>query len=344
MTVLLGLSGGVDSGTAALLLREAGHEVRGCTLLVRPEDTDSVPAAKSLADFLHIPFSVLDVTQEFARTVMADFLAEYAAGRTPNPCVLCNKSIKFPSLLRRADAEGCDFIATGHYARIARSGSRLAVAKGKDPAKDQSYMLWRLPQETLARTLFPLGEYTKSEIRALAQEKGLPCARSKESQDICFIPDGKYTEFLAAHGNPLPAGTFTDTEGKTLGAAKNQACYTIGQRRGLGIACGQLMYVTAKDAERNRVVIAPKPPTVREVTAKNLNFMAGAAADFERPQSLTVRLRYTPKEFPCTAFLTDADTLQISLADETPAPAAGQSAVLYDGDVIVAGGIIGNEK
>lgn len=339
-SVLLGMSGGVDSGTCAWLLREAGYRVTGATLVVQREGSDPVPPARAVADALGIPHRAIDCADAFTQTVKADFLAEYAAGRTPNPCVVCNHGIKFPFLLRAADEAGCDWIATGHYARIVRYGSRLAVARGRDAGKDQSYMLWRLPQETLARTIFPLGERTKAEIRTLAAEHGLPCAATGESQDICFLPDGDYAAFLAAHGVPLTAGTFVDPEGRVLGPAKNQACYTIGQRRSLGIACGTTMYVTAKDAARNVVTIAPQPPLCSRVTASRLNFMAGAPGDFASPRRLTVRLRYTPKEFVCGAEMTAPDELTIRLTEPVRSPACGQSAVLYDGDAVVCGGII----
>lgn len=335
------MSGGVDSSAAAYLLGQSGYRVRGVTFLMHrvPGAPDPGEAAAAVCRALGIAHETLDASAEFAASVIADFRREYEAGRTPNPCVVCNRTIKFPMLCRAADAYGASTIATGHYARIVKCGSRYAVARAADPTKDQSYMLWQLPQETLARLVLPLGDYTKVQIREIARAAALPSAATKDSQDICFIPDGDYTAFLAALGVSLAPGEFVDEAGTVLGQAKNQACYTIGQRRGLGIALGQHMFVTSRDASANRVTISPRDPLARIVYASDVSMMGASAADLGSPRRLSVKLRYTRAEFPCTAIL-EGDRMQVRLDAATRAPAPGQSLVLYDGDTVVAGGIV----
>ncbi len=338
--IFLAMSGGVDSSTAAHLLMQAGYAVRGITLQMFPEGDAPVIAAAQVCRALGIPHISADVSEAFAAAVIADFRREYAAGRTPNPCVVCNREIKFPLLLKEADriTPGAP-VATGHYARIVRCGDRFAVAKGADPAKDQSYMLWQLPQTTLARLQLPLGEYRKEEIRSIAAAAHLPGASAGDSQDICFIPDGDYVGYLRRTGMELPAATFVDEAGKILGTAKNQACYTIGQKRGLGIALGQPMYVRTRDAAGNRVTISPRDPMGKVVYAAQIRYMAAAPGDLDSPCRLSVKLRYARNEFPCTAHA-EGDRLIIETDDPVRAPAPGQSAVLYDGDTVVAGGLI----
>ncbi len=341
MKILTALSGGVDSAAAAHLLREAGYDVRGVSFKMHetPGGEDPTERARAVADAMGIPFIAADVTADFCRLVIADFIAEYKAGRTPNPCVVCNRTVKFPFLTDYADRLEIDRCATGHYARILRVGDRYTVGRAADSRKDQTYMLWGLSQETLRRLVLPLGEYTKEQIREIAREADLPAAGSKESQDICFIPHGDYTAYLREAGVPLPDGIFTDEAGAVLGKSKNQACYTVGQRRGLGIALGQYMYVSKKDAANNRTVLTPADPHARTVRAAGINFLAAAPGDLTSPRKLTVKLRYTRAEHACEAW-TEGDTLTVRLAEPVRAPAAGQSLVLYDGDSVVAGGII----
>ena len=339
--VALAMSGGVDSSLSARLLMEAGYDVCGVTFLVHHDPAMTPPSvgAEAVCRSLGIPLTVLDIAEEFAAAIKANFVAEYAAGRTPNPCVICNRMIKFPYLLRFADEVGCGRAATGHYARLIRCGSRIAVAKAADPLKDQSYMLWQLPQETLSRLVFPLGEYTKEQVRQMAEAAGIPGAKTKDSQDICFIPHGDYTKVLAEAGMDLTPGQFVDENGNVLGQSKNQACYTVGQRRGLGIALGRHMFVTARDAERNRVTISPTDPYGKTVYAEDVRYMAAAPGDLDSPRRLSVKLRYARAEFPCTAVV-DGDRLRVDLDEPARAPSPGQSLVLYDGDAVVAGGVI----
>jgi len=338
------MSGGVDSSVCAALLRDAGYDVHGVTFRMHrcPGTADPGEAAALVCRTLGIPHETVSAEAAFSASVMENFCREYVAGRTPNPCVVCNREIKFPFLLRYADSLGGECpAATGHYARIVRSGSRWAVAKAADAAKDQSYMLWQLPQSVLARMLFPLGTYTKPEIRQIAAERGLPGASAGDSQDICFIPDGDYTAFLQNSGLALPGGEFVDEAGNTLGRSRNQACYTVGQRRGLGIALGQYMYVRERQPDANRVVITPNDPHARSVRASSVVCMAAAPGDLDSPRRLTVKLRYARSEFACTAQMRDG-VLCVTTDEAVRAPAPGQSLVLYDGDTVVAGGIIEN--
>ncbi len=335
--VAVGMSGGVDSAVCACLLKEMNYAPHGVSLLMYGE-TDN-PRARQVAEALGIPFSLFDVRAPFCASVIRDFTDEYTCGHTPNPCITCNRTVKFPSLADFADAHGIEAIATGHYARVKKIGSRYTVSCAADVNKDQTYMLWGLPQEILARLLLPLGVYTKTQIREIAAARGFSCAQAKESQDICFIPDGDYAAFLEREGVPLPDGTFVDDTGATIGSAKNQACYTIGQKRGLGLSVGHPMYVTARDAERNRVHVAPASPQARTVFAERMNFLAAAPHDLEKPTRLAAKVRYTRQTYPCTAFV-EGDRLTVHFDEPLRAPSAGQSVVLYDGEDVALGGII----
>lgn len=338
-SIAVALSGGVDSAVTALLLREEGFSPYGVSFRMHGGAEDPTVSAAGVAASLGIPFLAVDARADFQRYVTDSFAAEYAAGRTPNPCVTCNRTVKFPALAAAADGLGIGLLATGHYARVKKVGSRFTVARAADRTKDQTYMLWSVPQEILARLRLPLGDYTKPQIREIAAAHGLPAASARDSQDICFIPDGDYKAYLAGCGLPMPPGTFVSEDGCVLGPSKNQAAYTVGQRRGLGIALGRHMYVVSRDAAANRTVLSQSDPYARTVTAADVRFLAADGADFAVPRRCTVKLRYTKAEFPCSAVF-DGEALTVRLDEPCRAPAPGQSLVLYDGDDVIAGGII----
>ena len=335
--LIIGMSGGVDSSAAAYLSLEKGYSVTGVTHIVCG-DGSAAKSAEALCADIGIPHITLDLREEFRRDVMEYFVSSYEAGVTPNPCVMCNKKIKFPYLFSEAGEDG--YVATGHYARIEKCGSRLAVKRGRDASKDQSYVLWSLTQEQLARIEFPLGDLTKTEVREIAREAGLPCAESKESQDICFIPDGNYRAFIEDfRGRPIEKGTFVSEDGKILGANEGHICYTPGQGSGLGIALGHKVFVLSKDASNNTVTLGERDGVMKkEVKAKSVSFMA--AEDLPSPERLTAKIRYGKKDAAATVYRSGEDEITALFDEAVFAPAAGQSLVVYDGDVIVCGGII----
>ncbi len=335
--LIIGMSGGVDSSAAAYLSLGKGYSATGVTHVVCGDGADA-KSAEALCAGIGIPHITLDLREEFRREVMEYFVSSYEAGATPNPCVMCNKKIKFPYLFSQAGEDGR--VATGHYARVGKCGSRLAVKRGRDGSKDQSYVLWPLTQEQLARIEFPLGEYTKAEIREIAREAGLPCAESKESQDICFIPDGNYRAFIEDfRGRPIEKGAFVSEDGKVLGANDGHICYTPGQGSGLGIALGHKVFVLSKDASNNTVTLGEREGVMKkEVKAKSVSFMA--ADDLPSPERLTAKIRYGKKDSAATVYRSGEDEITAVFDEPVFAPAAGQSLVVYDGDVIVCGGTI----
>ena len=335
--LIIGMSGGVDSSAAAYLSLEKGYDVTGVTHVVCGDGASAASAA-ALCGAMGVPHKTLDLREEFRREVMEYFVSSYEAGETPNPCVMCNKRIKFPYLFGEAGDDG--EVATGHYARIEKCGSRLAVRRGRDRSKDQSYVLWSLTQEQLSRIEFPLGEYTKTEVREIARKAALPCADSKESQDICFIPDGDYRAFIESfRGKPIEKGTFVSGDGRVLGPNEGHICYTPGQGSGLGIALGHKVFVQSKDAANNTVTLGDREGVMKkEVKAKNVSFMA--ADDLPSPERLTAQIRYGKREAAATVFRSGEDEITALFDEPVFAPAAGQSLVVYDGDVIVCGGIM----
>jgi tRNA-specific 2-thiouridylase len=342
MRVLLAMSGGVDSAAAAALVLRAGHTAEGCTLRLTgtAEEAREIDRAAESAKTLGIPHTVLDLCGEFYREVILPFAEAYRAGRTPNPCVLCNREIKLGALYRYARERGFDRIATGHYARTVSEGGRTLLCRGLDAAKDQSYMLSLLSGEVLSHLLLPLGELTKAEARAIAEECGLAAARAGESQDICFIPDGDRVGFLERlWGGPAPTGHFVDADGNILGTHRGLSHYTVGQHKGLGIALGRVRYVTRLCGERLEVTLGDEADLYkREVYLPALHLIAG-----ERPTApyrATAKLRYRQTDAPVTVY-PEGEGARLVFDEPQRAPAPGQTAVLYCGDRVLGGGEIG---
>ena len=348
------MSGGVDSSVAAAMLKEKGYEIIGVTMQVWPQDAplpqgesgccslSAVNDARRVADILEIPHYVMNFRDEFEEKVIADFIANYMGGRTPNPCIVCNKEIKFKSLLSKARALEADYVATGHYARIDydTDRGRYLLRKGIDRGKDQSYVLYNLTQEQLGRTLFPLGPFTKDEIRSEADRLGLPVASKPESQEICFIPDDDYRRFIKERvGSKIKPGNFVDREGKVIGRHRGYSNYTIGQRKGLGLALGYPAYVVGIDVEKNTVIIGTEEDIFhRELVVEDNNYIA-----FERlegPLQALVKIRYKAEEAPAEIAPLEGGRVKVKFDEPQRAITPGQSAVYYEKDVVLGGGII----
>lgn len=340
------VSGGVDSAVALLLLKNKGYSVEGITmrafgneLVPNASDNDS-DDAKKLCDLLGVPHHLIDLSEEFREHVVGDFVSAYANGETPNPCIVCNRYIKFGFLADRARSLGADKYATGHYVKVSNQGERRVITRAEDKIKDQSYMLWALSQEQIRDFIAPLGEYTKDEVRAVAEENGFSVANKGDSQDICFIPDGDYRAFLdRIVGNTDKNGDFVLKNGKKLGIHQGQRCYTIGQRKGLGIAYTEPLYVIGRDIDKNQIILGRNEDlfTTRFVV-KNASF---SACDFPKSDmSCETRIRYRAPFVGST--LTPLGEGRILVVTDTPVRAvtAGQSAVFYDGDTLLGGGII----
>lgn len=355
--VLVGMSGGVDSSVAAALLCEAGYEVIGVTLNVWPERDPmqalveradaccalgAVEDARRVAAHLGIPYYVLNFKDFFQQRVMADFVAEYARGRTPNPCIRCNQFVKFDALLARAVALGADYVATGHYARVdydAATG-RWRLLRAVDRQKDQSYVLYVMGQERLARTLFPLGAMTKAETRAVAERLGLLTAAKPESQEICFVPTNNYRDYLAeAAPATRRAGAVVDQAGRQLGTHQGIAYYTVGQRKGLGLAVGEPLYVLDLQPDSNRVVVGPRAALgAHGCLIEAVNHVALAAVD--GPMPAQARIRAHADEVACTLTPADDGRLAVRFAAPQRAVTPGQALVCYADDVVLLGGTI----
>lgn len=340
MKVLIAMSGGVDSAATAALILEAGHTAEGCTLRLSGTEREEAELARAAAsaEVLGIPHRVLDLREEFAREVIRPFAEAYAQGRTPNPCILCNKKIKLGALYRYAMAEGFDAIATGHYARIEMKDGHPHLLRALDGAKDQSYVLYTLTEEVLAHTLLPLGGITKREARAIAERYGLASARAEESQDICFVPNGRYAEVVeGVLGTPIPEGNYVDSEGHILGRHRGITHYTIGQHKGLGIALGRVRYVTRIDAARGEVTLGDEEDLfTREVRLCDVHFIGDVPTS---PIPVTAKLRYRQRDVSATLIPEEGGgRLLTDLPVRAPAP--GQSAVLYDGERVLGGGTI----
>lgn len=350
------MSGGVDSSVALLLLHRQGYQVAGATMKLwdfsevggdirhdgRCCNLEMLDNARSVCAGLGVPHYVFDFTQPFKQTVIENFVAEYRAGRTPNPCVLCNTEMKWSLFLRRALEIGCEYIATGHYARSGYDAQtkRFYIRRGVDTTRDQSYALWGIEQEALAKTLLPLGELAKTETRRLAAEAGFKTAQTPDSMEICFIADNKYERFIREWtGEEFPEGDIVDDSGRVVGRHKGIPFYTIGQRKGLGIANPTPLYVQAIDPQSNRIVVGDQDCLDRqEMVISCVNWVSWPPT--EKPFVGEVQIRYQHKPRQATITPVDENKLSILFESSQRAITPGQSAVIYDGDTVVAGGII----
>ena len=349
---MIAMSGGVDSSVAAWLMKRDGYDCMGVTMrLFAGEDScerkghtccslDDVEDARSVARQLGIPYFVFNFTEDFGTQIMDRFVCAYENGFTPNPCIDCNRYMKFEKLMKRAKELDYDYVVTGHYARIEEQDGKFLLKKAIDEKKDQSYVLYSLTQEQLAHTLFPLGGMTKPQIREMAEEQGLINARKHDSQDICFVPDGDYAGFIERYtGKSFEPGNFVDQEGHVLGQHKGIICYTIGQRKGLGIAFGYPVFVTEIRPETNEVVLgSDKDVYTNRLYANQLNFMA--LSDIEEPVRLKAKIRYSHAGSCCTVRRTGADEICCEFEEPVRAVTPGQAVVLYDGDYVAGGGVI----
>lgn len=347
-TVVVGMSGGVDSSVAAYLLKEQGYHVIGVTMhLFDTEDTNSccgitgVEDARRVAATLGIPFYVMNFKEEFQTEVMDYFVKEYEAGRTPNPCIACNRYIKWEALLEKSRMIGADYLATGHYARVKQlANGRYAICHSKTDRKDQTYALYNLTQEQLKHTLMPVGEYEKEQIREIAKEQNLLVANKPDSQDICFVPDGDYAGFICrSTGRQPEKGNFVGTDGTIYGEHKGILHYTVGQRKGLGISFGKPMYVVAVRSDTNEVVLGEEEELFSTtLTADHMNYMG--AASFAPGQKMLAKIRYSHKGEMCHVIAAEGDRVKVEFEHPVRAITPGQAIVFYDGEVVLGGAAI----
>lgn len=337
--VLVAMSGGVDSSAAAAVLLEKGYDVEGAIMLLSPcDDGSAVNDAKYVADKLKIKLHVFDFRDEFKSNVIADFSKTYCKGMTPNPCVICNKKIKFGVFLDKALEMGFDLIATGHYAKIEQNKERYSLYR-TNSAKDQTYVLYNLNQRILKHVIFPLSEIEdKTYVRNLAQKLCPKVAAKPDSQEICFIPDDDYSGFIKSQGVEMPQGNFVDLNGNVLGTHKGIFNYTVGQRKGLGISLGKPQFVVKIDTQRNEVVLGDNSDTFSTaLEASELNFISGATP--EAPVKLTAKVRYSAKDVPVTLAVTDG-IAKVEFDSPERAITPGQAIVFYDNDEVIGGGTI----
>jgi len=344
---LIAMSGGVDSSVAAWLLLEQGYDCVGAMMKLYDGESESgccslsdAEDARAVADRLGIPFYVFNFTDTFTEHVIDRFINAYQGGMTPNPCIDCNRYLKFERFLKRAEDLGLDSIATGHYARVQTEGGRHLLKKGADESKDQSYVLYAMTQRQLSATLFPLGGLTKSQVREIALEQGFLNAKKRDSQDICFAPDGDYAKFIEEHtGAEFETGLFIDFDGNILGKHRGIVHYTVGQRRGLGLSAEAPLYVCALNPEENAVVVGTDDQLFTQTLhARDINLIPVDKLD--APMRASAKIRYKHQEQPATVWQTGDDTLRVEFDEPQRAITKGQAVVLYDGDVVIGGGTI----
>lgn len=349
--VIIAMSGGVDSSVSAFLMKKKGFDCIGATMKLYDNDEigisrektccslDDIEDARSVARRLSMPYYVFNFKEEFEEKVIKKFISTYENGGTPNPCIDCNRYLKFEKLFQRMNELDYDYVVTGHYARIEEKDGWFYLKKAVDDTKDQSYVLYSLTQFQLSHILFPLGEYTKNEIRDIAEAQGFLNARKKDSQDICFVPDGDYTSFIERYtGRTYPAGDFVDINGNAIGRHQGIIRYTNGQRKGLGVAFGRPMYVAGKDVEKNTVTLCTNAELFsKELKAVDFNWLI---PNPDREIKCLARVRYNMKEQPATVYRNDDNTVKVLFDEPQRAITKGQAVVLYDGDVVLGGGTI----
>lgn len=351
--VVVAMSGGVDSSVAAALLVQQGYEVIGMMMRLWSEPgrganaplnrcctPDQMADARRVADKLDIPFYVVDVQDHFRKTIVQFFIDEHARGRTPNPCIECNRQIRFSYLLDRARALGADYLATGHYARIRRGAQGYELLKAIDESKDQSYVLHVLSQEDMAHVLFPVGEFTKDEVRTMAREFDLPVASKQESMDLCFLGDGDYRRFLSEYAaDSVKPGPIVSQDGEELGRHEGLMFYTIGQRKGLGISVGQPIYVLRKDVARNALVVGTRDELGRsELLARDVSWLSGTPPN--DPVRAEVKIRYKARPATATVIPLPDGRARVRFDDHVFGATSGQGVTFYDGELCLGGGLI----
>lgn len=349
---LIAMSGGVDSSVAAFLTKSNGYDCVGCTMkLYYNEDIgiskahtccslDDIEDAREVAYRLGIPYHIFNFSDDFRKKVIEKFIFNYETGLTPNPCIDCNRYMKFDKLYERAKILGCDYIVTGHYARIENNNGRFILKKALDLSKDQSYVLYNMTQEQLGHTLFPLGNYSKEKIRCIAEEQGFSNARKPDSQDICFVPNGDYLSFMEGYtGKKYPSGDFLDKSGNVVGHHNGAVKFTVGQRKGLGLAMGKPVYVFDKNTEKNTVYVGEETLLYkRSLIASDMNWIA-----FDLPPEtfrVKAKTRYRQEEQPATVSVMDDGKIMLTFDKPQRAITPGQAVVLYEGDIVIGGGTI----
>ena len=352
MKALIAMSGGVDSSVAAYLIKSAGFACVGCTMKLFSNEAAGIPRthaccslsdvedARSVAYQLHMPYYVFHFAEDFQEKVIRKFVESYEGGMTPNPCIDCNRYMKFQKLFDRARILHCDYVVTGHYARIERHGERFMLKKAVDETKDQSYVLYTMTQEQLAHTLMPLGALHKTETRRIAEKNGFINADKPDSQDICFVPDGDYAKVIERQtGRRCPAGDFISADGDVLGRHRGIIHYTVGQRRGLGISGSRPLYVCKICPEKNTVVLGGKEDLFSDTAlVTDVNWIGGEAPGKEFP--CHAKIRYRQRGQPATASVLDRGSVRLTFREPQRAVTPGQAAVLYDGEIVLGGGTI----